>query len=100
VHGKNEVSPRIRSFSTAFWLTLETGCAAEIGDDMLMGNPNLHEDDEEEGDADEDEDDKQDPIDAQAEEAEMDNVEALMAGVAIEEKDKVSPGVGYDCDFD
>ncbi|KAH8088491.1 hypothetical protein HD553DRAFT_268669 [Filobasidium floriforme] len=73
---------------------------AEIGDDMLMGNPNLHEDDEEEGDADEDEDDKQDSTAAQAEEAEMDNVEALMAGVAIEEKDKVSPRVGYDCDFD
>lgn len=98
MHEKNEVSPRHRSFSTAVWLTFETGCAAEIGDDMLMGNPNLHEDDEEEGEA--DEDDKQDPTDAQAEEAEMDNVEALMAGVAIEEKDKVSPGVGYNCDFD
>jgi hypothetical protein len=56
---------------------------------MLMGNPNHHED-EEEGDEDEEEADKQGPADVQAEEAEMDNVEALMAGVAIEEKDKVS----------
>ena len=65
-------------------------CSAEIGDDMLMGNPNHHED-EEEGAEEDAVANEQDSTGAQAEEAEMDNVEALMAGVAIEEKDKVSP---------
>jgi hypothetical protein len=56
---------------------------------MLMGNPNLEDDDEvddtEEGHPGNAEAD----ADADKEEAEMDNVEALMAGVAIGEKDKV-----------
>ena len=55
-----------------------------------MGNPNHHED-EEEGDEEDAVANEQDSTGAHAEEAEMDNVEALMAGVAIEEKDKVSP---------
>lgn len=54
---------------------------------MLMGNPNLEEAeeiDEEDADA-----DQAKLANTQVEEDEMDNVEALMAGVAIEEKDKV-----------
>ena len=53
---------------------------------MLMGNPNHQEEDEVEA---EDGEDKDSENVINREEREMDNVEALMAGVAIEEKDKV-----------
>jgi hypothetical protein len=53
---------------------------------MLMGNPNHQEEDE--GEAVDDEDAGSENV-PNREEQEMDNVEALMAGVAIEEKDKV-----------
>jgi hypothetical protein len=52
---------------------------------MLMGNPNLGNDEDEE----EEEDDEDSEAAVRQEEDEMDNVEALMAGVGIEEKDKV-----------
>jgi len=60
---------------------------ADIGDDMLMGNPNHQEEEDEEGTVDGEDAGSENVINR--EEQKMDNVEALMAGVAIEEKDKV-----------
>ena len=64
---------------------------ADIGDDMLMGNPNHQEEEDEEKVVDGEDAGSEDVINR--EEQEMDNVEALMAGVAIEEKDKVCHAV-------
>lgn len=73
---------------------------ADANEDLLMRNPN-HEagtwpsengGDEDEEDEDDAEDLGRDKGKQTQEDEEMDNVEALMAGVTIEETDKVSTG--------